>query len=85
MDVWSTPRLGRSNPRGRDPVTIVQEAGSVLGPVWGTENALHLMGFDHQVRQSNLPGLKFFLFCRLVPRLVGGLEELTRKYDCAAC
>jgi hypothetical protein len=30
---WSTPRPGRFTP-GKDPVSIVQEAGWALGPVW---------------------------------------------------
>ena len=35
---WSTPRPGRFTP-GKDPVSIVQEAGWAPGPVWtGAEN-----------------------------------------------
>jgi hypothetical protein len=36
---WPRPRSGRFTPRGKTPVTIIQEAGWVRGPVWtGAKN-----------------------------------------------
>jgi hypothetical protein len=47
---WSKSRSGRSTP-GKDPVSIIQEAGWAPGPVWtGAEN-LAPSGFDPRTVQ----------------------------------
>ena len=48
---WSAPCPGRFNP-GKDPVSIVQEAGCAPGPVWtGGENLAPTPGFDPRTVQ----------------------------------
>ena len=47
---WSAPRPGRFTP-GKDPVPIVQEAGSAPGPVWTVVENLVLPGFDPRTVQ----------------------------------
>ena len=58
---WSTPRPGRFTP-GKDPVTIVQEAGWTPGPVWmGTENLAPtgIRSPDRSVRSESLYRLSY--------------------------
>ena len=56
---WSASRPGRSLPLGKDPVSIVQEAGWAPGPVWtGVENPAPtgIRSPDRPARSQTLPG-----------------------------
>ena len=58
---WSAPRPGRFTP-GKDPVTIVQEAGWAPGPVWtGAENlaSTGIRSPDRPARNESLNRLSF--------------------------
>jgi len=43
---WSASRSGRTLPPGKDPVTILQEAGWAAGPVWTGGISRPPPGFD---------------------------------------
>jgi len=49
---WSTPRSGRFTP-GKDPVSIVLEAGWAPGPVWTGAKNLAPTGSYYAARSGN--------------------------------
>jgi hypothetical protein len=55
--VWSASRPGRFTP-GKDPVSIVQEAGWAPGPVWTTAKNLA----PTAIRSPDLPARSQYLY-----------------------
>jgi len=53
----STPRPGRFNPGGKDPVQIVQEAGWAPKPVWTEAENLSPAGFGSANRKARSESL----------------------------
>jgi hypothetical protein len=89
---WSTPRPGRLY-SGKDPVTIVQEAGGASEPVWICEENLASTGIrspDLPARSESLyrlrhPGsAKINIFMYLKHYIIVVESKETKKtYNCA--
>ena len=73
----SAPRPGRFTP-GKDPVSIVQEAGWAPGPVWtGAENLAPPQGFDPRTVQ---PVVSRYTDCRFALDMLVDYEVYVKSY-----
>jgi len=72
---WSAARSGRTLPRGKHPLPILQEAGWAPGPVWmGEKSRPHRDSIpDRLARSQSLYRLSYSANARGV--VVSGMEE----------